>query len=272
MEIIEFTKDQRAFIERMRLPFALCQFLDKGVVTLAVSDGFCELFGYKDREQAYSDMNQNMFKNVHPEDTAGFTNAVIRFGTQGGRLDVIYRTRKTACPGYKIIHLIGEHVNTDDGLRMAQLWFMEEGDYQEKSGADLKKTVSKVFRQENIEKAARYDYLTGLPNMSFFFELAEVGRKTILDQGGLPALLYIDLSGMKHYNHKYCYLVPLSHCVRCSRSFQFVTQMLKLIVFPKRSITKLLLIISIVKYLKDKENTTLSLILNHLVCLMKSLV
>ena len=27
----------------------------------------------------------------------------------------------------------------------------------------------------------------------------------MLDQGALPALLYIDLSGMKHYNHKYGY-------------------------------------------------------------------
>ena len=39
--------------------------------------------------------------------------------------------------------------------------------------------------------------------MSYFFELAEKGRKAMLEQGELPALLYIDLSGMKYYNHKF---------------------------------------------------------------------
>ena len=49
----------------------------------------------------------------------------------------------------------------------------------------------------------RYDYLTGLPNLTSFFEHFEIGRKVMLAQGGLPALLYVDLSGMKSYNHKY---------------------------------------------------------------------
>lgn len=187
----------------MRQPFAVCQFLDKGVATLAVSDGFCELFGYKDREQAYFDMNQNMFKNVHPEDTARYTNAILRFGTEGERLEVIYRTKKKDGSGYRMIRLMGDHLDTDDGTHLAQLWFTDEGDYREESGTDLNRTISKAILEESHENAAHYDYLTGLPNLSYFFELAEVGRKFILDQGGLPALLYIDLSGMKHYNHKY---------------------------------------------------------------------
>ena len=199
----EFSRDQLSFIEGMRLPFAVCQFLDKSVVTLAVSDGFCELFGYKDREQAYADMNQNMFKDVHPDDTAGFVNAVLRFGTEGGRLEVIYRVKKKDGSGYRIIHLLGEHVYTEDGLKLAQIWFTGEGDYKEESGPDLECAIDKEINEESLYYTARYDYLTGLPNMSYFFELAEVGRKTILDQGGLPALLYIDLRGMKHYNHKY---------------------------------------------------------------------
>ncbi|MBO4426203.1 MAG: EAL domain-containing protein, partial [Clostridiales bacterium] len=185
----------------MRQPFAVCQFLEKGVVTLVVSDGFCELFGYDDRTQAYSDMNQNMFRDIHPDDTALFTNAILSFGTEGGRLDVLYRAKKKDVPGYKIIHLNGERVDTDDGLRLAQIWFTEEGEYNEEGDNDP--GSGKVFREENRRGSAYYDYLTGLPNISYFLELAEVGRKTMLDQGGLPALLYIDLSGMKSFNHKY---------------------------------------------------------------------
>ncbi|MBR4473107.1 MAG: EAL domain-containing protein [Oscillospiraceae bacterium] len=148
-------------------------------------------------------MNQNMFKDIHPDDTARFTNALLRFGVGGGRLELLYRTKKRDTAGYKVIHLLGEHVDTDDGLRLAQIWFTEEGDYQEESGTDLQRGVQKELQEESFKNSARYDYLTGLPNMSSFFELAEIGRKTILDQGGLPALLYFDLGGMKSYNHKY---------------------------------------------------------------------
>lgn len=203
MKKYEFSKEQRSFIEGMRQPFAVCQFLEKGVVTLAVSDGFCRLFDYKDRAQAYSDMNQNMFKDIHPDDTARFTNAVLRFGSEGGRLDVLYRTKKKDAAGYKLIHLSGEHVDTEDGLRLAQIWFTDEGDYNAESSDDLQRGFIKKLREEDLKNAAYYDYLTGLPSMSHFFELAEVGRKTILDQGGFPALLYIDLCGMKSFNHKY---------------------------------------------------------------------
>ena len=203
MRQYEFTKDQKAFIEGMHQPFAVCQFLEKGVVTLAVSQGFCELFGYDDREQAYSDMNQNMFSTVHPEDSARFTNALLQFAGGGGRLEILYRTKIKNAAGYKIIRLTGEHADTEDGLRLAQIWFTEEGDYIEESGKDLDPGFNKAIREENLRYAARYDHLTGLPNMSYFFELAEIGRKDLLSRGERPALLYIDLSGMKSYNHKY---------------------------------------------------------------------
>ncbi|MBR5109705.1 MAG: EAL domain-containing protein [Clostridia bacterium] len=172
-------------------------------MTLAVSDGFCQMFGYQDRIQAYADMNQNMFKDIHPDDTARFTNALLRFGSESGRLDVLYRAKKKDAAGYKIIHLLGEHVYAEDGPHLAQVWFTEEGDDTGESGSDLKRGFNQALRDEELKNAAYYDYLTGLPNMSYFFELAEVGRKTILDQDGRPALLYIDLSGMKSYNHKY---------------------------------------------------------------------
>ena len=99
MKQYEFTKDQRMLIEAMRQPFVVCQIMDKRVVPLAVSDGFCRLFGYQDRAQAYADMNQNMYKDVHPDDAARFTSALLQFVTEGGRLEIIYRTRKRTAPG-----------------------------------------------------------------------------------------------------------------------------------------------------------------------------
>ncbi len=199
------SKDQQVFVEGMRQPFAVCQFLEKGVETIVVSDGFCELFGFQDRVQAYSDMNQNMFKNTHPDDTARFMNALVRFGTGDGRLEEVYRFKKKEKDGsgYRVIRVTGEHVDTQDGAHLAQIWFTDEGDDRIEGTVDRIPETVRTALEESAAYAARYDYLTGLPNMTFFFERAEMGRKVLLDQGGLPVLLYIDLGGMKHYNHKY---------------------------------------------------------------------
>ena len=100
MEQYELSKEQRLFVEQMRQPFAVCQFLDQGVVILAVSDGFCKLFGFQDRAQAYSDTNRNMFKDTHPDDTAKFVNAAMQtvsaLTTSGSRTKET--GRRTAAP------------------------------------------------------------------------------------------------------------------------------------------------------------------------------
>ena len=44
-------------MENSRIPLAVYQFIDKRVVTLVLSAGFLELFGYEDRAQAYYDMS-----------------------------------------------------------------------------------------------------------------------------------------------------------------------------------------------------------------------
>jgi hypothetical protein len=168
----------------MRQPFVICQFMCRGVKTVAVSDGFCDLFGYTDREQAYTDMNLNMFKNVHPEDTAGFTHALLRFGTEGGRIELLYRNKKSDGTGYRVIRLVGEHVSEGSGVELAHLWFADEGDYHDTSDREYSQRVSQAVRKDNLENTVRYDYPTGLPNLSYFFELAEVARKLILDEGG----------------------------------------------------------------------------------------
>ena len=47
------------------------------------------------------------------------------------------------------------------------------------------------------------DHLTGLPTMTWFFELADAGCKELISVGKVPAVLFFDLSGMKSFNHKY---------------------------------------------------------------------
>jgi hypothetical protein len=44
----EFTAEEREIMEGLKVPFAVYQFIDRHVVTLILSDGFCDLFGYNE--------------------------------------------------------------------------------------------------------------------------------------------------------------------------------------------------------------------------------
>ena len=205
MERYRFSEQEQTIFEGLQQPFAVYQFVNKQVVTLALSDGFCEMFGYEDKQEAYYDMDHDMYKNTHPDDSARIADAAFRFATEEIPYDVIYRTKKKNTSDYFIIHSIGKHVYTKDGVRLAHVWYTNEGKYcvecsENKSG--LNGLLNKALHEESLVKASNFNFLTGLPSMTYFFELAEMGKKTILENGGKPALLFMDLNGMKYYNAK----------------------------------------------------------------------
>jgi hypothetical protein len=84
MKKYSYSTQEQSTLERLRQPFAVYQFVDKRVSTLVLSDGFCKLFGYDDRALAYFDMDNNMYKDTHPDDAARIANAALRFATKGG--------------------------------------------------------------------------------------------------------------------------------------------------------------------------------------------
>ncbi len=193
-------------LERLKQPFAVYQFVDRRVVTLVLSDGFCELFGYDDRAEAYYDMDHDMYKDAHPDDVARIANAAVHFATEGGRYEVIYRTRKKGSADYRVVHAMGEHVYTDDGVRLAHVWYTDEGTYVEPSqasGLEISPLLSNALHEQSMVKSSQYDFLTGLPSMTYFFDLAEAAKQTMLKQGDQPMLMYIDFSGMKFFNSKH---------------------------------------------------------------------
>ena len=209
MNRYEFTAEQRALLEGLSQPLAIYQFLDKRVVTLILSDGFCDLFGYEDRAQAYFDMDNNMYVDTHPDDAARIADAAFRFATEGGTYEVIYRTKKRNASGYRIIHAMGKHVHTDDGVRLAHVWYTDEGTFADESTyvdeedaqrTELNRTLNNSLHEESIVRANNYDYLTGLPSMTYFFELADAFKDNTLESGEMPVLLYMDFSGMKFFN------------------------------------------------------------------------
>ncbi len=206
MEKYAFSSQEQAVMERSRMPFAIYQFIDKRVRTLVLSDGFCSLFGYENRAQAYYDMDHDMYCDTHPDDVARIASAAYVFATQGGSYEVIYRTRARKGNDYKIVHAMGEHVYTSSGVRLAHVWYTDEGSYVENAithTSTLNQQLNHALHEESIVQASYYDYLTGLPSMTHFFELADAGMAAIRAAGGRPAILYTDLCGMKYFNRKY---------------------------------------------------------------------
>ena len=110
----QLSPQEKTSYEALQQPFAVYQFAAGRVVTLALSDGFCRLFGYDDRARAVWDMDHDMYRDTHPDDVARVSNAAARFATEGGEYNAVYRTR-TRDGGYRIVHARGVHVSTETG-------------------------------------------------------------------------------------------------------------------------------------------------------------
>lgn len=75
--------------------------------------------------------------------------------------------------------------------------------YQKPSGTTKNgRPVNYVFLTEVLPEAM-VDWLTGLPSMTYFHDLARAGAKTILATGWRPATVAIDVMGMKSFNARY---------------------------------------------------------------------
>ncbi len=200
----EYNPIEFSMMEKSLIPFAVYQYIDKRVVTIVLSEGFLDLFGYEDREEAYGLMDNDMYMYTHPDDVARVTEAAIHFAEDRDGYDVIYRTLVRG--EYRMIHAFGKHFNPKEGTRLAMVWYVDEGVYAE-SGEIRNDLVSQHFNDSlfvsSLQRKTNYDYMTGLPNMTYFFELARDNRDRAEESGKHCSLCFANLNGMKFYNKKY---------------------------------------------------------------------
>ncbi len=206
LEKYRYNAEEKAFLEGSCIPFAAYQFINKRVVTIVLSDGFCDLFGFdkNDKAFAYDLMDNNMYRDTHPDDLADLADAAYSFATEGGDYDVVYRNKKDG--EYRIIHAYGKHVYKEDGTRLGFVWYTDQGPYQDDGEEDktgLLSNLRNTLVERSIGVRVSHDYLTGLPAMTYYFELAEEGCREIRKEGKKPAILFFDFNGMKNYNHKF---------------------------------------------------------------------
>ena len=165
--VYQFTDSEKMILEKQPTPLAVYQFVDGHVYTLALSDGFLNLFMYPDREEAYIMSNQNALANTHPDDVSRVGDAVQRFAVEGDRYEVIFRAKmyREQWRDGRIIHAKGEHIYTDTGVRLAYVWFMDEGEYTQDDSVQytmLNKVFNNVLCDESFLKTDYYDNMPGM--------------------------------------------------------------------------------------------------------------
>ena len=197
--------ETRKALEESPQPLAVYQFSNHRIEMLAVSDGFLKLFGYPDRDQAVHILDRDMYRSVHADDQERLSGSILRF-SEGEELDVVYRDRAGMETDYRVIHARGVHPHTGTDARIAVVWYMDEGVYRDGEDADgslMTQALNRALHEESILYASRFDPLTGLPSLAWFFTLYEAKKTETAREGKQDVLLYIDLNGMKYFNHKY---------------------------------------------------------------------
>ncbi len=158
MEKYRFSAEQRSLLEGMKIPLAVFQYLEQRIVPLVFSDGFCAMLGYEGPGQAYLDLERDLFLDIHNDDKSMVAASALRAVRGDGHFDVVYRTKRRNGPDHRIIHAKGEPMWTEDGVRLEQVWYTDEGTYSENDGEKspkLNDVFSRVIRENTIARAER---------------------------------------------------------------------------------------------------------------------
>lgn len=205
-EKFSFDQKTQEILEHLSIPFAIYQYIDKRVVTIALSQGFCDEFGFQKLEDAYRSMDNDMYRATHPDDKTRVADAAYRFAAFDAPYDIVYRTRTLKDPDYIILHAYGKSIYPKPEVRLCLTWYANEGACAEDRGtyeSVLNQTLNRFLQEESQYRGSYYDYMTGLPNMAYFYELAEAGRKRMREQNKDFAMVYFDLTGLKRFNRRH---------------------------------------------------------------------
>lgn len=203
MEKYQFSEIEKEALEQLNIAMAIYQFIDKRVMTVLVTNGMCKLMGME-RDEAVKLLDEDMYKDTHPDDKARVADASLKFAAGGDNYDCVYRTKSWVTNDYIILHSHGEHFFTSNGTMLSATIYMVEGlDGDNPLSEKLASNFNDIMIKESLIRDNFYDTLTGLPNMSYFLQLAEAGGRRFRKEGYTPAMVFIDMTGMKYFNEKY---------------------------------------------------------------------
>ncbi len=159
MERFVFDEHMRKVLENSVVPIGIYQIVDGHVVTLIVTDGLIELFGYKSRKEAFEKMDNDMYWNVHPDDVDSVLKAAEEFIKEDKTYNLVCRIKKDN--GYRLIHTRGKHVMTESGVRLAVVWYIDEG--------EVVLDANRAMVEQTIEelRTSMQSLLNNMPALSF---------------------------------------------------------------------------------------------------------
>jgi len=206
VEKYKFSDEATRILENLDVPFVIYQSISNRIVTILVTNGFCDLIGLS-RDEAIKLLDTDMYRGTHPDDRAFVADLGIRFAAGSSDYDCVYRSWSPRLEDYGIVHAVGRHIIMEDGTPLLMVYYMDESTHSEGKSDDFTDDIREVFAQMISNKMpvlnSYYDILTGLPNMPYFFELADAGCKEIMEQGETPTILSFDLNGMRDFNSQY---------------------------------------------------------------------
>ncbi|MBP5607740.1 MAG: EAL domain-containing protein [Lachnospiraceae bacterium] len=145
--------------------------------------------------------------------------AIILSGIREDELDDKIARIRSACEKYgNVVFAIGGAYEEDSRNVRVALRRADENMYEDKRifyeqnperidasrlGCSNEDELDEKFRERSIFREMNYDHLTGLPSMTYFFKLAEIGRKSMHERDIPSALVYINLSRLRYYNKRY---------------------------------------------------------------------
>ncbi len=209
MRKYEYSKTEKAVMEKSAVPFAVYQFIDKKVTTVLVSDGFVELLGFESREDAVWMMDNDMYHDSHPDDIARIADDALRFALGEAEYNVVYRSKKnngTQDEPYHIIHAFGRHIYPRKNVRLAMVWYVDEGEFIGEGSLkpdSISKNFSFSLNVSSLLQKSNYDFLTGISNMDHFFELAGFSKARAASAGKEVVVGFANINGMKFYNRRF---------------------------------------------------------------------
>lgn len=193
----QFDHTIRELLEKQEMALAVYQVVDRKVVTVLVSDGFCKMRS-DTREHLTSALDSSMFDRVDERDAGMLAQKGKEFANHEAPYDVFYHVGG-ANEVMKLIHTVGFWQTMDDGTELAFLYYTD----LTKSAKHIEESTKQYleFREDHFY----IDPLTKLPNLNYLHEFGDERINAIRLSQKEPLCIYFSVPAMQNYNNQYGY-------------------------------------------------------------------
>ena len=200
--VYQLTPEEQQILEDLPSAVGVYQCVGGQIVPLFFSKRFLGLFGYDTQEQAIEAQRKDLYRYVHPDDTARISECAYRFMGDEAEYDVVYRDRNRKQADYRIIHATGRHV-WKNGMKLACILYSDESRIlrrEQDEGLHLSETLFQKISLENDLHRNQFDDLTGLPMIGRFLQNMPEKIREMRRENKVPAILWLDYSGLRDYD------------------------------------------------------------------------